>query len=754
MFRRSPIARCSRAGRRCCAGTRRQGVALALILGVSLSLGASGARAVVVDMSAIGQTSVQFNPGDRSSYTGVALMPGTGSGLASRKIPRVTTAAPCLDPALAPDLVLPDDGLCAHGGGVMHSNETFDLSWDPVRRDWATTRDYVEQFLRDVADGSGTLTSPFAVTPQYTDATGRAGNTSVYGGGCIDYGTVGGSTCRFGDITATGPGHNYYPDPKVPGCPVTGLNQFHEAPSGAWDSAPNDLCVTDAQVQGEVATMVKQEFKNESMVGLTQPGHTPLVVVMTPPGVVSCLDAAGKLCSANGSITAPAPNVTVSQGGDIPFGTYQVQVTYVTAGGETVASPVTTVDITPPAKATDEPNQTITIDSPPPVKGATGWYAYVAPAGSPNFIRQQTGGPTLIGTDLPTEQLIQIGPAPPPWLCSYHSQVNVNGTDVPYIVQPWTARTGCDEPGVSDTDLAIDVGKRLVNPLSQAQIAAIVNPDLDGWFALDGSEINDNGCIPFGAQSDSVTVGSSAQNPYVLQREFNNAGVIETDPNAPSCAPSVALSPAFVVPSAINQGDVVELDGSKTVSTLMVPRAGYIWNFGDGKGAVGPSVVHTYAKGGTYAVSLNVTDRGGNVRSLSQTIVVLGPDGKPVSPPVPPTPGLQARLQLMPQSLRAMLRSGLSIRVTSNKAANGIVTLSVPRQAARRAHIRTGRGKAVVIGIGTVSGIKAGTVTLHLRLSRTTATKLRRLGHVTVTIRLALVGATGERFAVDAAAGY
>ena len=46
---------------------------------------------------------------------------------------------------------------------------------------------YVEQFLRDVADGSGNLSSPYAVTTQYTDASGIAGNdSSLYGGGYDD----------------------------------------------------------------------------------------------------------------------------------------------------------------------------------------------------------------------------------------------------------------------------------------------------------------------------------------------------------------------------------------------------------------------------------------------------------------------------------------------------------------------------------------------------------------------------------------
>jgi hypothetical protein len=630
----------------------RRFLGIALTSVVSLFVATTGAQAVVVDMNpgALGQPSVAY-PTDQSSYFGVALVPGTRSSLLTAGIPTVTSGLSCNDPWLSSDLggpLLPSNGLCGHGGAVMHGNETFDLAWDPLRRDWATTRNYVETFLRDVANGSGTLTSPYAVTSQYSDPSGRAKNASLYGGGCIDYGSRGGSTCQLGNSNGTGAGNDY----PANGCAVTGTNQFFEQLSGAWGTAPNDICLTDAQLKGELATMIAQE----GLIGHTQPSYTPLLVLLTPPGVKVCLDAAGTLCSANGASTAK--------------------------------------------------------------------------------------------------------------FCSYHSQVNVGGTQVSYVVQPWTAAwtsaTGCVEPDApqippnpSAQTLATDVGAQLVSPLSQGQIAAIVNPGLDGWFALDSSEINDNSCVPFPNQLDSVTVGSSSQNPYLLQREFNNAGVIESDPNALTCTPSVALAPTFVVPSAANRGDVVEFDGSKTVSSLIVPKAGYIWSFGDGETAIGPSVVHTYAAGGTYPVKLTVTDRGGNVASLSQTIDVLGPTGKPVSPPTThANPAWHARLQLIPQGRRAMLRLGVALWVSSNLPGDGLATVSISRSAARHAHISAGRGAAVVIGHGTVSGIKDGTVSMHLRLSRDMAAKLRRLGHLTLTVRLVLTAAGGDHLAIDAAGRY
>jgi hypothetical protein len=629
----------------------------------SMAVVTTGAEAIVVDMnpSAVGQTSVTY-PADQSSYYGLALSSTTDS-LGSAGIPYVATSAPCVDPALSADLVLPGTGLCSHGGSVLHANETFALTWDPDRTYWSTTRNYLETFLSDVAAGSGGLTSPYADTGQYTDSTGRAANQSVYGGGCIDYGATGGASCQFDNDSGSGAGNDY----PTSGCSIVGTNQWYESPGGIYDIPhATDTCLTDAQIQSELWSTIT----SEGLLGRTKPGYTPLVVMLTPPNVVVCLDSAGKVCSAN-----------------------------------------------------------------------------VAPgSGTTQF-------------------------------CSYHSQVNVNGTNVAYVVQPWTAAwtepSGCDDPTIPTIpaqttvqQLATDVGIRLVSPLSQAEIAAIVNPGLNGWFNnTTGDEINDDGCVGFGENLDSVTVGTSSQNPYLLQREFNNAGVIESDPNALECLPLVNLEPQFVVPSAVDQGDTVELDGSTTVSSLIVPKANYAWNFGDGTTGVGPSVVHTYTTGGTYNVTLTVTDRGGNVATLTQTIQVLGAAGQTVTPPPAQASSggggvsaagtaLSVRLQMLPQSLKAVLRSGISIRVSSNQPASGIASVSITRAAAKRAHIKVGRGPTVVIGLGTVSSITAGTVNLHLHLSAKTAAKLRHLGRVTLTVRLALVAAGGQHYAIDAAGKY
>jgi hypothetical protein len=579
---------------------------------------------------------------------GVALVPGTGSQLAAvTDATAVTSGGTCRDPWLSPDLggtALPAAGLCWQGGAasngnaVLHRNETFDLTWDPLRRYWSGTRGYIEQFLRDVAGGSDTLSSPFAVTTQYRDANGKAANASMYGGGCIDYGNHQGDfTCQFAHAVVTGTGHNY--------------------PAGSCTSGAVPCLLSDGDVQTEVKGMVNQMGLN----GRLQPGYKPLLVVLVPSGVQVCLDSLDELCSVGSGSTAQ--------------------------------------------------------------------------------------------------------------FCSYHSHVTVGSQDYAYVVQPWSAFTNCDESGLPEpVPSDVDAGRRIVNPLSQGAIDSIVNPWLDGWYANDGSEMSDNdGCVPDGYLLDKVTVGNSAQNPYVLAPEFNNAGVIENDPNAPPCALGVTLTPEFVVPSSIDAGEVVAFDGSVTASTLMVAATypwtssdGYHWNFGDGTSSNGPSVVHSFTKAGFYTVVLTVTDRGGNVRSLSQRVEVLQSDGQP--PPGGSTSGggggpssskFKVHLQLLPQSLKDVLHHGLQVRASSTKQADGFATLLVSSSAAKRAHIHgTRTALGVVVGRGTVSGLKAGTVSLRVRFSSAIASKLSHLGYLRLTLRLALVDKSGTHLSVRATGRY
>jgi hypothetical protein len=161
--------------------------------------------------------------------------------------------------------------------------------------------------------------------------------------------------------------------------------------------------------------------------------------------------------------------------------------------------------------------------------------------------------------------------------------------------------------------------------------------------------------------------------------------------------------------------------------------------------------------------NLKVADRGGNVRTMAQTTDVLGSNGVPVPPSNPSTGSptnlgakapLQVRMQLLPQALHSVLRSGITVQVLSNGAADGIASVYISRATAKTLHIKVGRSRVVVIGRGTVSQVKDGTVVLHLFLSRSTASKLKQVKHATLNVRLALVGVGGDHLVVAAAGRY
>src|SRR5437764_8874387 len=136
-------------------------------------VGASSAQAIVVN--------------DGGTYAGAALVPLARGVPLPSGVSAVTSGGTCSDPWLSSDLGGPNlasNGVCSHGGTVIHKNETFALTWDAQRGYWSGTRGYVEQFMKDVADSSGQLGNPYAITSPYSASGGKAQNSSVFAGGC------------------------------------------------------------------------------------------------------------------------------------------------------------------------------------------------------------------------------------------------------------------------------------------------------------------------------------------------------------------------------------------------------------------------------------------------------------------------------------------------------------------------------------------------------------------------------------------
>jgi hypothetical protein len=147
------------------------------------------------------------------------------------------------------------------GGPVMPSNTNYTIFWDPSNYTGSPfqtssdpAQDYVagvNQFFSDLAHDSSLHTNSDSVSTQYNDTNGHA---AAYDS------TFGGS------FTDTDP----LPDN---GCPAS----------------PGDVCLTDAQIQSELDQFLSAHSLPRDL--------THEYFLLTPPGVASCLDAAGTMCS-------------------------------------------------------------------------------------------------------------------------------------------------------------------------------------------------------------------------------------------------------------------------------------------------------------------------------------------------------------------------------------------------------------------------------------------------------------------------
>jgi len=69
------------------------------------------------------------------------------------------------------------------------------------------------------------------------------------------------------------------------------------------------------------------------------------------------------------------------------------------------------------------------------------------------------------------------------------------------------------------------------------------------------------------------------------------------------------------VPVAFDGGNSSDIDGS---------IVSYDWDFGDGGDGTGPQPTHSYASGGSYTVTLTVTDDGGLTNSATTSVEIAG----------------------------------------------------------------------------------------------------------------------------------
>jgi hypothetical protein len=393
------------------------------------------------------------------------------------------------------------------------------------------------------------------------------------------------------------------------------------------------------------------------------------------------------------------------------------------------------------------------------------------------------------------------------------------GLDGPHEQEPNQLGSVRGPDGFWDEGLA----DLIINQIAVEQQDTITDPLLNAWQDSAGNEVTDecrNSFFPMlgTAAANPLTEAGTLVNQllaggkYYLNDAFNLAAQRLPYPGI-LCLNSVALEPKFTAPNAVNAGELVGFDGMESNITLDAALsfsasgasqdnyATYTWNFGDGSPDVSgyapgaptqnspastlcaepwlspcaASTYHSYQYGGTYNVTLTVTDVGGNTASVTEPVTVDGPP-----PPTPtPTPssttpgssssgsgsgtggsgggsstGQTGTTSSVPApvvtagfastSLKKVRTSGIAVHYTVNEQVAGSVEVLLESSVAKRLGIKgpvaTGLAKGtpseIVIGTAVIVTTKAGNGTVHIRFSSKTAAQLARSHKLKLMLRL------------------
>ena len=246
--------------------------------------------------------------------------------------------------------------------------------------------------------------------------------------------------------------------------------------------------------------------RSRPRIGHTQPGYTPLVTLLTPPGVDRRASTDEQALLGERQLSPPPPVLSTAPvantGGTVsPRRLPGGRDLCMTAGSEPRRCRARRRRSPPLGRHLDDHDRLATARGRRDRGGTRTSPGRTDPSTTPGNGRVACGDWHIGEFDDAAGSAVRRHRSANASFCSYHSDVFDAQSDqtVSYVVQPWTAFTSCDEPDVPAVPpyaapgvLEKSAGQRLVSPLSQSSMAAIVNPVLNGWFGPTGSEIDDH----------------------------------------------------------------------------------------------------------------------------------------------------------------------------------------------------------------------------------------------------------------------
>lgn len=652
---------------------------------------------------------------------------GLKVGLRPRSIEEPTTVA---------------DGFAnAENGPVVSSSKVYAVYWDPddlYHGDW---QELINGFFANMSESSGALANVFAVDAQYTDpANAHAGTHTSFEGAYTDT------------------------DPY----PAVGEQCVDPKPLADGQAV---ACLTDNDIRTEL-----QRFIGDH--GLPR-GMSAIYYVLTPPGVTDCLESGSALQCSDYSGTAEPANGSYARS----FCSYHSDIN---AGGP------------------EGGPETILYAAIPWSAGGLGDFHLASENRTPAYECQDGG-------------------FEPP------AKIEEGEKREATPIEEEPNQIGLGPDGGFDTGLA----DLIVGQIADEQQAIVTDPLLNAWQGAAKEEVDDvcrNDFLPTLGGSASAAEGTEAGTlandevgggSYYLTDAFNLAATALTYPGIP-CLTGVSLVPSFTAPANAAAGEIVGFDGMESDISLDAGtayssgKAGltypvYEWSFGDGSTVKGyapgapsknspettpceepwlspcaASAFHAYAHGGTYEVTLTVTDVGGHTASVTEPVVVSGPaapstGGKGgssealVSNPGTPAPEVKiggsttkgsgksstsgktgksgkSETPLTSPKLTALvlttspklLTKGLKVSYSVNEQAAGRFEVLVAKTLATHLHLAgsaatdlpKGSKPQTVIAHALLVTTRSARRTIEISIPKTSAARLAKLHDVTLTLRV------------------
>jgi hypothetical protein len=663
-----------------------------------------------------------------------------------------STVAGVQQPSVEAAWTLGDPATFANSAGapVLQSTKVYAIYWDPTDHYHGDWQQLIDGFFQNVGLESGSTSSVFAVDTQYTD---KANQHALL------------STRFAGAYTDT----DVYP---AAGCK-------YEHPMEPKDAI---TCLSDAQIRHELEVFITDHSLERGM--------STIFYLLTPPGVTVCLDSGGP----SGYCSNPSPSIPNS------LCSYHAYIN--------------------PDNALSGDSNTTLYAVIPWIAGGLGDYHLgpkdqeqsgdacqdggFNPASQPEAEEQEHAKEETAAEKEAFEKMDKE---------EQDKKLKERALQGPHQQEPNQIGLGPD--GSYDTGLA----DLITNQIAIEQQNTATDPFLNGWTDLAGNEVTDE-CRNFfagnaagGASAGELTFAGTLSNQtyggsvYYLNDAFNLASLHLPYPGIP-CLNGIDLVPQFTTPNTANAGEVIGFDGMESDITLnwgtrfsageipLPTYAVYKWNFGDGTPEVSgyapgapssdspesspceapweapcaASTYHAYQYGGTYEVTLTVTDTGVHTTSVTKKLTIEGPPapGTSGSGSGSSSPGAQqagggsggshersfpgpvASLTALSKSLRKVLHRGLLVRYSVNEQVAGNFQIILSSRLAQRLRIHgpaatglpAGSEPAVVVARAVLVTTKGGHSTIRIKLPMSTASRLRRVRKVSFMLLMTVRNAS------------